>query len=533
MGPLPALPGHVPVLIVGAGPTGLLAANLLGTYGVETLIVEQNAATSDLPKAILLDDEGLRALQAVGLADDILPRIISGYGARYYAPDGTCFARVDAPVTAHGYPRRNSFLQPELERVLLDGLERFAHVRILFDTRARAVTDRGDDVSLRLKRADGSEHEIKTEILLACDGARSGVREELNIDMPGMTDVRDWVVIDTTNDPDRDRVSKFFCDPARPMVSIPAPGGGRRYEFMVLPGEDPQAMLRRETIRSVLSRFRIVPDDDILRAVVYTFHARVAERLSIGRIALLGDAAHLSPPFAGQGMNAGLRDAFNIAWKVKLALDGTASPGILGTYETERKGPITEMIEYAVALGEIVMPLGGLDEAAKQEIRANLTGGDTRAGGAASLRAKPEAAYEAGWRVPPDDPSGGGLTGHPIPQFEVETADGRTCLLDDALGPGFALMAIGGAAEDALSKISAAEGKELNINRLSVRFDTTIGDVDTVLVAGENHGLSAHLGSILLVRPDRFVAAHWQAGQMPDIASLIAGDTWLESAGRR
>ena len=156
------------------------------------------------------------------------------------------------------------------------------------------------------------------------------------------------------------------------MVSIPAPRGGRRYEFMVLPGEDPQEMLARETVRSVLSRFRTVPDEDILRAVVYTFHARVAERFNIGRIALLGDAAHLSPPFAGQGMNAGLRDAFNVAWKVKLALDGIAPPHILDTYEHERKAPVTEMIEYAVALGEIVMPVGGLDEAAKRRIQASL-----------------------------------------------------------------------------------------------------------------------------------------------------------------
>jgi len=141
--------------------------------------------------------------------------------------------------------------------------------------------------------------------LLACDGAKSTLREQLGIAMSGITDPRDWVVIDTVNDSDRDRFSKFFCDPARPMVSIPAPAGGRRYEFMILPGEDPRVMSRRETIRSVLSRFRMVPDADVLRAAVYTFHARVAERLTSGRIALLGDAAHLSPPICRAGNECG------------------------------------------------------------------------------------------------------------------------------------------------------------------------------------------------------------------------------------
>ncbi len=368
------LPAFVPVLVVGAGPTGLLSANLLGTYGVETLIVEQNATTSDLPKAILLDDEGLRALQAVGLAERVVERIISGYGARYYSPEGECFAAVESPLTRHGYPRRNSFLQPDLERIMAAGLKRFSCVRAAFEAKLVSLENGTDRVAARLELADGSHHELTCGFVLACDGARSTAREELGIEMPGMTDSRDWVVIDTINDPDADQFSKFFCDPARPMVSIPAPGGGRRYEYMILPGEDPQVMAKRDTLRAVLSRFRMVPDGDILRAVVYTFHARIAARLVAGRIALIGDAAHLSPPFAGQGMNAGLRDAFNVAWKVKLALDGNASPDILESYEVERAGPITKMIDYAVALGEIVMPLGGLDDEAKGRIRDHLLG---------------------------------------------------------------------------------------------------------------------------------------------------------------
>lgn len=522
----PALPGHVPVLIVGGGPTGLLSANLLGTYGVDTLLVERNGTTSDHPKAILLDDEGLRALQTVGLVDRVIPRVISGYGARYYDSDGNCFADVDSPVTRHGYPRRNSFLQPELEKILHKGLARFCHISAMFETEVVCFKDDGELATAVLKTRDGRRHEISCDFVLACDGAHSTIREQLEISMPGVTDARDWVVIDTINDPDRDRFSKFFCDPRRPMVSIPAPRGGRRYEFMIMPGEDPDGMVATPRIRSVLERFRTIPDEDIQRAVVYTFHARVAERLAVGRTMLLGDAAHMSPPFAGQGMNAGLRDAFNVAWKLKLAIDGVSSPHIVETYETERKDPVTDMVNYAVALGEIVMPSMELDEAAKQTIRANLGGSNTISGNQAmTLRPKPEAIYRDGWRMPTEAPSGRELTGHTLPQVAVETGDGKISLSDDILGPGFSLVAIGDSATEALSHVTGLDAIRLRAKKAAFYTDRPVTEdraVDTVLMPDEDFGLRSHAGSIVLVRPDRFVAAQWSLDEALGITEQIA-----------
>ena len=427
---------EVPVLIVGAGPTGLLTANLLGTYGVECLVIERNPALTDHPKAILLDDEGLRALQAARLADEVMAQVILGYGARYYEPDGTCFAKVDAPVTEHGFPRRNSFLQPNLERSLLAGLERFQNVSCLFSTELRHFTARDGTVRATAQTADGAL-EIRAQVLLGCDGGRSTVREQLGIHMPGRTDSRDWVVVDTTNDPDADRFSKFFCDPDRPMVSIPAPGGGRRYEYMIMPGEDPADLSARDRVRQILGKFRTIPDEDMTRAVVYTFHARVAERLQAGRVLLLGDAAHLSPPFAGQGMNAGLRDAFNVAWKAALLVGGQAGAGILDTYALERRGPIEEMIDYAVSLGEIVMPVGGFDEATRSQILEALIPAQ------GALKPKPQAAYTNGW-VMAGLGADQSLVGSALPQPLVRMPDGGTCLLDDQLGPGFSLIGVWG-----------------------------------------------------------------------------------------
>lgn len=517
---------HVPVLIVGAGPTGLLSANLLGLYGIETLVVEKNQATSDHPKAILIDDEGLRVMQTVGLADEIIGRVISGYGARYYDSSGQCFAEISSSVTQHGYPRRNAFLQPELERILLNGLKRFPHVQVKFETELVSFEQDDDVANAELKsRSDDVDLDLSCDFLLACDGARSTIREQLKIPMPGLTDPRDWVVIDTINDPDRDRFSKFFCDPARPMVSIPAPRGGRRYEFMIMPGEDPDEMQTRATIRSMLDRFRVIPDEDIVRATVYTFHARVAVCFVMGPIALLGDAAHLSPPFAGQGMNAGLRDAFNIAWKVKLVLEGIASKNIIDTYEVERKDPVTEMVDYAVALGEIVMPSKVLDESAKEAIVANLTDGAPSGSSSLKLRPKPEARYQKGWRMPANVPSGQGLTGRPFPQISVRTMSGKTCLLDDVLGPDFALVALGKAALDLLADQKDLDAIPLPLQQLALCFDNPVSDqgmIDTVLVQGPDFGLRIQSGSIFLIRPDRFIAAHWPPGETINITDDLA-----------
>ncbi|MCP5080470.1 MAG: 3-(3-hydroxyphenyl)propionate hydroxylase [Alphaproteobacteria bacterium] len=510
---------EVPVLIIGAGPTGLLTANLLGTYGVECLVIERNQALTDQPKAILLDDEGLRALQAAGLAGEVMAQVILGYGARYYEPDGTCFAKIDAPVTEHGFPRRNSFLQPNLERSLLRGLERFQNVRCDFSTELKQFKEDPDGICATVTTVGGTL-EIRSQVMLGCDGGRSTVREQLGIEMPGRTDSRDWVVVDTTNDPDADRFSKFFCDPERPMVSIPAPGGGRRYEYMIMPGEDPADLSKRDRVRQILGKFRTIPDEDMTRAVVYTFHARVAERLQAGRALLLGDAAHLTPPFAGQGMNAGLRDAFNVAWKAALLVGGKAGTGILGTYENERRGPIEEMIDYAVSLGEIVMPVGGFDEAARAQIL------DALIPARGALKPKPQAAYTAGW-VMPGLGANQSLVGSALPQPLVCMPDGETWLLDNQLGPGFSLIGFGA---EALEQIHA-----LASGPLSTLSPTPFGLVPpgaqprqaafgTVLSVAETSPTPTPEvdNQILLVRPDRFVAAQIDPGRVGDVRNVFS-----------
>ena len=295
------------------------------------------------------------------------------------------------------------------------------------------------------------------------------------------------------------------------MVSIPAPGYGRRYEYMIMPGEDPDIMVARKTIGDILGQFRHIPDEDIIRAVVYRFHALVAERFVDGRIALLGDAAHLTPPFAGQGMNAGLRDAFNVAWKVARIVRDKSGAELLSSYHTERKGPVKEMVDYAVALGEIVMPIGGVDEDARARIRAELMGTDSPEG-AARMQAKPQAAYDDGLLRKDDDDLGDTLTGQPLPQFLVSSNETAAVMLDDVLGQSFALLAVG---KDAEASLTSVEEISDDVRKVS------LGEGCAVQALANEYGLSAQSGRILLVRPDRFVAATWSHENADRIADDI------------
>ncbi len=501
---------RIPVLIVGSGPTGLLAANLLGQLGVSTLLVEQNASISDLPKAILLDDEGFRSLQAVQLSDVVQEKALMGYGARYYSPSGVCFAKIAPTVAEYGFPRRNSFMQPELEQDLADGLKRFDCVETRYRTTLTHLTHTPDQVEVTLLGPEEQQIYVKTDFLLACDGGRSTVRELLGIEMVGSTYEQDWIVLDTKNATDRDRYSKFFCDPARPGVSIPAPHGGRRYEFMLLDGEDKEAMVTYSSVKKLLQNFREIKEADLIRAIVYTFHARVAERLTNGRIALMGDAAHLTPPFAGQGMNAGLRDAHNVAWKIALVLKGIAAPSILESYERERRGPMKTMIDFAVALGNIVMPTNPIRGQIMEAMIDVLALFPEAQDYVLNMKFKPKPHYSDGLFLK-DDEDGESVVagGKMFPQPKVCEKDGQPTLLDNLMGGDFALLAIGSGSQESLLNLRHTLWSKLDVQRIVLCQDVLAdvsGQAKTVQMMDEDYGIMKQKGKILLIRPDRYVA---------------------------
>ena len=317
-------PADIPVVIIGAGPCGLTTGLLLAEYGVRSVVLEALPAPLTIPRAIILDDEGARTLQCFGADETYVSKTLEADGAAYIDDEGAIFGRVGAGAETYGFPKRHFISQPELEAALHERVAQTALCEVFFASEVVDFEQSKTGVTVSLSTAKGSHHTIEAQYMVAADGGRSPARERLGIAMSGSTYAQDWIVIDTANDPDQVRYSKFFCSVERPHVAVPAPHGGKRYEFMLLPGETHDQVLEMDFVRGLLARYRDIECKDIIRKVVYTFHARIAEEFRKGRILLAGDSAHLTPPFAGQGMNAGLRDAGNISWKLACVLNGQA-----------------------------------------------------------------------------------------------------------------------------------------------------------------------------------------------------------------
>jgi len=513
-----------PVVIVGGGPTGLTLANLLGVYGVTCLLLERNAATVGEPRAVSIDDESLRAMQMARVIGPVLSRVVTGYGSHYYSPRGRCFARVEPTGRPYGYPRRNAFRQPVLEAQLRDGLSAHPAVTAAFEHRLVAFEQDEAAVTLTVARPDGGDATIRCDYLVAADGAGSAVRRALDIAMGGSTFDERWLILDLENSPVASRHTKVFCDPARPCIALPGPEETRRYEFMLHAHERDEDLLRPEVIRNLLATHEAAPRSKLIRAVVYAFHARLAEHWSRGRVLLAGDAAHLMPPFAGQGMNSGLRDATNLAWKLDAVLRGVLGPRLLETYESERRTHAGAMIGLALNIGRVMAPrsalMGFLTRAAFRLLAIYPPARDY----IAQMKFKPPPRFDRGFLL--DDRHGPRhpMIGRLCPQPEVIGPDGRPVLLDSFLGDGFAALVLAARTAPA---VWPPVWDRLGVRRLQLLAPGAAADgPDTLRLVHPPTGFLAETGQIVLLRPDRYVAAvipiDRLAGQSARLEALVA-----------
>lgn len=527
---MPSLSGehHFPVVIVGAGPTGLMLANLLGMQGVDALVIERNTSTVGEPRAVTIDDESLRTVQATGLIAEVLPHVVQGYGVHYYSWRNKVFARIEPNAMEHGFPKRNAFRQQLLVGQLRDGMQRFAGSAIWFGHELVKFHDDGDGVQLELRHEGETKH-LRCDWLVACDGGRSGVREQLGIQLSGSSYDEKWLIVDLLERNSAFRHTRTYCDPVRPAIRLPGPDGTLRYEFMLHEGEDPDEMLEEARVRSwIHAREPADAQLPITRKVVYAFHARVAQRWKAGRVLLAGDAAHLTPPFAGQGMNSGVRDAANLAWKLAAVVRGRLPASLLDSYETERKPHAWSLIQMAVRIGQFMQP--------KSVPAAMLAQGALKLFSlfppvrdyVLQLKFKPKPRFFEGFFVPGHAAAALVPAGQLLPQPKVELPGGMQAALDYLLGDGFALLSLADAdGGDVAAAMAALAGTGLACRHVRVvaqsdDFLKPAGQDSTVRDCGGT--LEAIIRSAgaqaVLLRPDRYVLAYLRQGDTAVLAQL-------------
>jgi 3-(3-hydroxy-phenyl)propionate hydroxylase len=504
-----------PVVVVGAGPNGLTTANLLARYGIDVLLVERNETTVQEPRAVSIDDESLRTMQAIGVVDSVLSRVVLGYGSDYFSSGGSCFLRVRPTAKEYGYPRRNAFRQPIFEQQLREFFCTHAVARTRseawFSTELVDFRQGPAAVDLVLRRANGSMTEVSAAYLVACDGGRSFVREKLGIKLSGSTFRERWLILDLEETRDHTRDTKVFCDPERPCLSLPGPDRTRRFEFMLHDGEVEPEVTSLQFTRKLLSRHG-EENTPLRRSRVYTFHARMADRWRDARIFLVGDAAHLTPPFAGQGMNSGIRDAHNLAWKLAAVIQGRLGPSLLDTYEQERRNHAWEMILLAMRMGKVMMPRNFWSAFALQAAFRLLSVVPPARAYFAEMKYKPKPRFDSGFLARGSKHGTNPLIGRLFPQPEVRAAD-RTALLDEFLGNNFALVSLPHAPANLFDKLPAGLWPALDLQRVAIRVqDDSIplpNGVTTVVDASGDFSRSMKSVPVglVLIRPDRYVAA--------------------------
>src|SRR5271166_2187796 len=504
-----SLPQEVEVAVVGAGPVGLMVANLLGLAGVRVLALERNQGLLGLPRAIAYDAETLRLFAQVGLFDEIAPGLVQDPHVRHVNARNATLMAANFPRGLYGQSSLGTFYQPDFEKALLKGLSRFDSVRVAFGHAVADMEQNGSGVVLKVATPEG-ERTVRARYVVACDGGASGVRERLGIKLVGSTYSERWLVIDAIVKGHSVRQITFTCDPRRPSVELPAVGDRVRWEFMQLPGESEEALKSDDKVRSLVRQKSGTDAFEIERKAVYTFHARVADRWRVQRVFLAGDAAHLMPPFAGQGMNGGMKDAVNLSWKLAAVLRGEADQTILDTYEIERAPIVRRMVELSRRLGAIIMPTSRIAAATRDSVFACL-----------NRSSRFRAFIGRGGFVPPPAifPSpltGAGrdaLIGQMMPQPTVASALARAPL--DTFLSCHQWMALG-IGVDPVSMLSARDLAILDglgarfvcLNGAARNARTVSLQCDDPAFAGwaERHGVKA-----VLVRPDRFIAGRLDA----------------------
>lgn len=502
---------RVDVVIVGAGPVGLTAANLLGQYGIRTLLLEQDATLTSYPRATNVDDEALRTFQMFGLAQKQLSGMLANPNLAVYSKSGDLVAEMSmsGPETL-GFPRVCTIVQPTLESNLREGLGRFECLELRAGHALTGLTQTEDQTVVTVQGPGEKTYEVVADFVLGCDGGRSTVRKLCNISMSGVNSDEKWLLIEARGEPSQQGCFRFFGDPDHPLVFVQQPEGVQRWSIRLRPGEDGEAFekLDRDGLQAFTKRWKNGPKlGEVRRLRSYRINTCVADRFRAQRVFLLGDSAHMMPPFAGQGLCSGLRDAANLCWKLTLVLRGLAGQGLLDSYEYERMPHVKESIAATLRVGWLFFPKNRWHDLVRRSaLQLLFTVPPLRE----QFRRRSKAAplLRQGLFL------GREPAGTMIVQPPVQRADGKQVMLDEALGDGFAAIGLGVDPLATLDESSRQFWAKLGARTFKVLPQgqsprASEGPCEELLDGSGQltQWFNEHQGQVVLVRPDRFVAA--------------------------
>lgn len=500
------------VAIVGFGPSGAVAAGLLGLQGIRTVVCDELTEVYDKPRAISVDHEIMRVFQQLGIADALEPFTEPFTNSEFYGVDGQlikCMSTVDPPYPL-GFSPSLVFTQPAMESLLRQRVSGMASVQVNLGHKVTGLIQEENSVTLSMEDSHGETRQVSARYLIACDGASSFVRKRLDIELQDLDFDEPWLVVDVlVNDKGLTKLPKVsvqYCEPQRPCTYLIGPRNHRRWEIAINPGEDPRQMATPEATWKLLSRWLQPDEAQIWRQASYQFHALVAKNWRQQKVFIAGDAAHQQPPFLGQGMCQGIRDAANLCWKLIAVIQQRAGDALLDTYGSERKAHVIELTSRIKGIGQLVSQRD-LQKARERDARLLAEcGGQVQP----TPRQNVQPALVGGCL----DTSGHAAVGTLFPQAWIETS-GSPVRMDEILGCGWRLLLQSGA--DPLFEQAAASAQpclELRVQRLGEPgFQESSG-----LLAQWFKRMDCQA---VLIRPDHYVYGAFKTG--PDLrAALLA-----------
>ncbi|MBA1203826.1 bifunctional 3-(3-hydroxy-phenyl)propionate/3-hydroxycinnamic acid hydroxylase [Pseudomonas capeferrum] len=492
------------IAIIGYGPGGVAAANVLGKLGVKTVAIERNKDIYSRARAVTVNDWTMRIFQGMGLAARMKEVMDVTHSLRWVDYEGRELTSMPFPSSEFGHPTSYAIYQPEMERILRDGAQRYESVSVKYGYETISLDQDGEGVTVSVKNLDtGDVETVRARYALACDGGASQIREQLGIKLIGDTLPVRWVVIDCRVKrwwPNRHMLT-FWSDKKRPVVDIALSMGNHRWEFPLNPGETDADFQTHEQLWKLLNLLGVTENEvEIHQQAFYNHHVRFAERWREGRVILCGDAAHLMPPWAGSGMQSCIRDTQNVCLKLAEVLRGRLPESILDTYETERAPDVDRYTQLSVGMGMIIKRELS-DEQIAAMMEAERTSGDLPA-----VLRPPH--YQLGWLQKGEGSKD--VVGKLLPQPRAANCRGKFSLLDDLAGDGIVFL---GANIDPASKLNASQKaawEELGARFIALRSvdqhaqtDSDLIDIDGELIAWlDKHGVD-----VVAVRPDKIVLA--------------------------